>query len=252
MASTQVCGCQGPRALGRGLGGVRACARRPRGQTLPATVYEGPPCPPLLTAGVPRGFGGRLPSAPAPAGHPQAHLCLSGSVGLMARPALPSTPLPHPSSSSTSHVPAHPGPPLGNGFGDDAKQHLGDKCTQAGPGLPWPRPTPPRPQFPHLLPGTAGPPGPAGTPSRRGHKLGTRNDGDSSQLSGSPPRDTPEGDWHQGAQQSQQWAGVKPGQDPRGSACSADKVGPRKHSAWARPWPGGTGRAPLTVSAETP
>lgn len=43
------------------------------------------------------------------------------------------------------------------------------------------------PQFPHLLQGTAGPPGPAGTPSRWGHKLGTGDNRDSSQLSGSPP-----------------------------------------------------------------
>lgn len=142
VASTRVCRRRGPRALGRGLEGVRACACRPRGQTLPATVYEGPPCPPLLTAGVPRGFGGRLPSVPAPAGHPQAHLRLSGSVGLTARPALPSAPLPRPSSSSTSRAPARPGLPPGNGFGDEAKQHLGDRCAQAGPGLPWPCPTP--------------------------------------------------------------------------------------------------------------
>ena len=187
VASTQVCRCQGPRALGRGLGGVRACAHRPHGQTLPATVYEGHPCPPLLMAGVPRGFGGRLPSTPALAGHPQAHLRPSGSVGLMARPALPSAPLPRPSSSSTSRAPARPGPPLGNGFADEAKQHLGDKCAQAGPGLPGLAPRPPGPSFPICYRAPLGPHTWQAPPSRRGHKPGTGNDGDSSQLSGSPP-----------------------------------------------------------------
>lgn len=108
---------------------------------------------PPPTAGVPRGFRGRLPSVPAPAGHPQARLRRLGLWG--SHPGLPvhSAPLHRPSSSSTSSVPRHArGSDLALGLGMKPKKHLDDRCAYR---QALPRPTgldnvPPG-LFPHLL-----------------------------------------------------------------------------------------------------
>ena len=105
VASTWACGYQGPCALGQGLEGMQACAHRPGGQTISATVHKGPPRPPRQA--FPGGSEAGCPlSLPRPVTYRPAfaHLGLWGS-----RPGLPghSAPPHRPSSNSTSRVPQH-------------------------------------------------------------------------------------------------------------------------------------------------
>lgn len=151
---------------------------------------------PPPTAGVPRGFRGRLPSVPAPAGHLQARLRPSRSVGLTPRPAWALSPTaPSKLQQHLSCAPACPGSNLALGLGTKPKQHLDDRCAYR---QALPRPTgldnvPPGLSFPTCYRALLDLQDRQAPLHSQAASWAQEDSGGPSQLPRSPPRDAPEG-----------------------------------------------------------